>query len=190
MNHLFSDRKAAHAAAYLLLLGGGAMGLLKLMKLIYMAEKLSYARYGDPLVGDTAFSLKDGPILSAVYDRAKGNVPAGSAWAVLINARRRNEITLRNPSISIDDLGGLSDADVEVLDAIWRKFGKMTAGQLRAYTHGFPEWEDPLAKNVKRLKIKLEKLLMSVGYQPEEAVERQKELEREARTQELLCAEH
>lgn len=188
LKSLFDDRKATHAAAYLLLLGGGAMSILKLMKLVYMAEKLSYARYGDPLTGDTPFSLKDGPILSAVYDRAKGNVPEGSIWPRFVNPRRGNVISIASPECRIEKLASLSDADIEVIDAIWRKFGKMTAWELRNYTHNFPEWEDPMRRNVRRLSIKPDRLLGSVGFGPQEAAERQKELERQARMQETLSS--
>jgi len=184
---LFSDRKATHAAAYLLHRAGGSMTILKLMKLVYMAEKLSYHRHGDPLIGDEPFSLKDGPILSAVYDRAKGNLPEHSIWPTLIAPRVRNDVSLLDPQLNPDILGSLSDADVAVLDAIWRKFGKMTGAQLRDHTHKFPEWEDPIAKNVKRLTIKAEKLLMSVGFHADEAAEKHRELADQAKMQELLC---
>jgi uncharacterized phage-associated protein len=184
----FSDRKATHAAAYLLLLAGGRMSMLKLMKLIYMAEKLSYARFGDPLVGDDPYSLKDGPILSAVYDRAKGKAPKGSVWHEFISPRDRNEISLVARPLDIEDLGSLSEADIGVLEAVWRKFGRLTPWEVRNYTHEFPEWEDPASKKKNRLPIKPEKLLQSVGYTPEEAAQRQKELEHEARAQRMFCA--
>lgn len=36
---IFSERKAAEAAAFLLLKGGGGLELLKLMKLMYLAKQ-------------------------------------------------------------------------------------------------------------------------------------------------------
>ncbi len=38
---MFNERKAAQAAAYLLHKAGGKLPLLKLMKLMYLAERLS-----------------------------------------------------------------------------------------------------------------------------------------------------
>lgn len=185
---LFDDRKATHAAAYMLHLGGGSLGILKLMKLMYMAEKLSYHRYGEPLIGDEPYSLKDGPILSAVYDRAKGSVPPNSIWASLIKDRHGNEIALVDLANVLPALGSLSEADTSVMDAIWKKFGHMTGPQLRDYTHKFPEWENPLDKKVKRLSIRREKLLMSVGFSQEEAAELKKNLQEAAAIEAQFCA--
>lgn len=47
-------------------------------------------------------------------------------------AARRNELTL------------LSDADIDILDATWKKFGAMSGSQLRSFTHNHcAEWKDP-----------------------------------------------
>ncbi len=167
LSNLYSDRKAAHVAAYLLRLSGGSMSLLKLMKLVYMAEKYSYAKYGDPMIGDTPYSLKDGPLLEKVYDSAKGKTAENSVWNDYIAPREHNTIRLVNPQISVSDLGSLSDADVEILEKLWRKFGGMSPYEVRDYCHdNFPEWENPGAGSAK---ISIPKLLVGVGYNKQEA---------------------
>ena len=49
---LFDERKTAQAAALLLFKAGGRLPLLKLMKLIYLSERLPLQRYGDSITGD------------------------------------------------------------------------------------------------------------------------------------------
>jgi uncharacterized phage-associated protein len=44
----------------------------------------------------------------------------------------------------MDDLDELSEADLEILDLIWQRFGGMTRWQLVDFTHEhLPEWVDP-----------------------------------------------
>jgi hypothetical protein len=38
--------------------------VIKLIKLMYLAERLSLQRYGEPLTGDRLVSMPDGPVLS------------------------------------------------------------------------------------------------------------------------------
>ena len=46
------EEKAAQAAALFLLKAGGPMPHLKLMKLLYIADRESYRRRGSPITGD------------------------------------------------------------------------------------------------------------------------------------------
>ena len=46
---LFDEKKAAQAAAYFLLRAGGRLEVLKLMKLLYLAERRSFEKYGEPM---------------------------------------------------------------------------------------------------------------------------------------------
>ena len=52
------------------------------------------------------------------------------------------ELTLRNP-VAQKNLGELSEAEFDVLDAVWEEFGSLGRWELRDYTHiHCPEWED------------------------------------------------
>lgn len=81
---IFSERKAAEAAAFLLLKGGGGLELLKLMKLMYLAERESFKKYGESITGDAFVSMQHGPVLSGTYDFAK----AHSRVALAIGAKQ------------------------------------------------------------------------------------------------------
>jgi hypothetical protein len=69
MRARYREDKATQAAARLLKLRGGAMSHLKLIKLLYLAERASLVRLGRPLTDDSCASLPHGPVLSATLDR-------------------------------------------------------------------------------------------------------------------------
>lgn len=148
ITHMFDERKAAQAAAYLLHRAGGELELLKLMKLMYLAERRSFEAYGEPLTGDALVAMPHGPVLSAALDHANDFVPhAVGGWNHWISGRAGNRIGLRDPTMLHDpqiDLLQLSDSDLDVLAQVWDQFGGMTAWQIRNFTHDqLPEWKDP-----------------------------------------------
>jgi uncharacterized phage-associated protein len=146
-NPLFDDRRAAEAAAYLLFRAGGGLHIIKLMKLLYLAERLSLHRYGVPLTGDKASSMPHGPALSMTLELINGARPSSpGGWDSWISDRANHIVELSDPGMirSEDDLLRLSETDVEVLQETWEKFGHMERFALVNYTHdNLPEWRDP-----------------------------------------------
>lgn len=166
MNHkeLFDDKKAAQAAAYFLYKAGGRLPVLKLMKLMYLAERKSYEMFGYPITGDSMVSMDHGPVLSITYNNVNGMTANQHAWDDLIADRDGNDVALRDPSTirSDEDLRELSDSDVHALSLIWSEFGHMTKYEIRDYTHeDLPEWQNP---NGSSYPIKVEKLLDVLGF--------------------------
>src|SRR5262245_59190004 len=106
----FDERKAAAAAGYLLSLEGKRMNYMRLLKLLYLAERQSLATLGRPIIGDTPFSFDQGPVLSRVYDLIKANKPGGP-WGECIERDSRYEVRLK----AVPDLGALSDAEISLL---------------------------------------------------------------------------
>jgi uncharacterized phage-associated protein len=169
MSSLFDERKAAQVAAYFLIRAkqkGANVTLLKLMKLMYLAERLSYERFCFPIIGDALVSMPNGPVLSRILDLMNfGSSKDNGEWDSLIAEKAGRDMSLNgHESLTIDDLRELSESDIEVLDSIWGKFGKMSAIQLREYTHNSencPEWQDPDGSSVP---IQLETLFKKLGY--------------------------
>jgi uncharacterized phage-associated protein len=146
-NPLFDERRAAQAAAYLLFKAGGKLSVVKLMKLLYLAERLSLQRYGEPLTGDKAVSMPHGPVLSMTLELINGARPSSlNGWDSWISDRANHTVELADLSAirSADDLPRLSESDVEVLQETWERFGHMEQFALVNYTHdNIPEWHDP-----------------------------------------------
>ena len=69
---LFNEKRTAQAAAFMLHSAGGRLPLLKLMKLLYLAERESLRLFGEPISGDKLVSMPHGPVLSKTLDMMNG----------------------------------------------------------------------------------------------------------------------
>ena len=162
----YSEKRAAQTAAFFISRAGGTIELLKLMKLMYLAERESLARYGEPITGDVLVSMKHGPVLSKTLDHINGFTDSEEGgWESWINAREGHQLGLQPAHDPTDELTQLSDADMEILDSIWDSFGQYSKYTLRDITHQIcPEWEDP--GDTSQL-IPYSRVLNCVGYKPE-----------------------
>lgn len=169
---LFDERRTAQAAAFLLFRAGGTLPLIKLIKLLYLAERTSLQRYGEPITGDHLVSMPHGPVLSRTYEFINGLAPSvDDGWEAWISDRAHHDVSLRDASMirsPEDDLLRLSDSDLEVLDETWQQFGHWSKWRLRNYTHSdaCPEWEDPEESS---LPIRFKTLFSALGYSDVEA---------------------
>jgi uncharacterized phage-associated protein len=169
MSSLFDERKAAQVAAYFLICAakrGANVTLMKLMKLMYLAERLSYERFCFPIIGDALVSMPHGPVLFSTLDLMNfGSLKKNGEWDSLITEKAGRDMSLNgHENLTVDDLRELSESDIEVLGSIWEKFGRMSAIHLREYTHNYdncPEWQDPDGSSVP---IQLETLFQKLGY--------------------------
>lgn len=141
----FDERKAADAAAFLLQFHGGTMNHMRLIKLLYAAERESLNRFNRPIVGDRYVSMDHGPVVSRIYDLIKeqNEFPA---WAVLIERVPPTEVQLLTDELR---LGSLSGADIDVLKAVSKRYEGMDQFQIRDAMHReFGEWKDPSGSSV------------------------------------------
>lgn len=142
---MFKHRKVAQIAAVFAEKEGGAINLLKLIKLMYLADRQSFARHGLPISFDRYVSMNHGPVLSRTYDLINGDIEGsgGANWREWIGDRESHLVDVRK-EFSRNDLDELSDADLEIIEDVWKNFGSMSQWELRDYTHQHcSEWEDP-----------------------------------------------
>lgn len=166
---MFDERKVAQMAAFLLAKGGGKMSHLKLMKLLYLSDRESMARYGMPISGDRIVSMPHGPVLSMTLNLTNGDVEsAPGGWESLISDKENHELSLKKP-VDVNELDELSPADLEVLESVWNQFGGMDRWTIRDYTHDHcPEWHDPHGSS---LPIPYERIFRALGRPEAEARE-------------------
>lgn len=168
---LFDEKKAAQAAAFFLHKAGGTLPLLKLIKLLYLAERLSMQKFGDTITGDEFVSMPHGPVLSITYDHSNGNLrSAPGGWSSWIADREGHAVGLKDPSMirsPEEDLLALSETDLECLYETWGQFGHWERFKLVEYTHSdaCPEWEDPMGSS---RPIPYVRVLKAVGYNDEQ----------------------
>lgn len=167
---MFNEQKAAQIAAWFLAQAGGAMPHLKLMKLMYLADREAMLEHGFPMTGDHFVSMPHGPVLSNTLSHMNDEAPTSpDGWDSWIGDKANHEVALvRNASA--EDLDYLSRADLGVLAAIWAKFGHMTKYQIRDYTHdsrNCPEWRDPKGSSYP---IHYKTIFEALGFDAELAV--------------------
>ena len=161
MDFFFDERKAAQAASLLLERHDGRMPYIKLIKLLYLADREALIETGLPITGDRFVSMKYGPVLSHVLDLIKEPNPAeDSVWHSYI-AREGYDAVLVGPPASDQ----LSEYDEDVLRSIFDSCGHEKWPDVVTRTHALPEWTDP-GGSVSQ--IEPEDILRFAGFSDEE----------------------
>jgi uncharacterized phage-associated protein len=137
----FNERKATQAAARLLELRGGRMSYLKLIKLLYLADRQALLQWGRPITTDRYFSMDRGPVLSRILELASdGQDPSAPCiWARHIGAPENFEVRLQ-AAAGTDEL---SEAELALLDEVFAEHGSKSRWELVDLTHKLPERKDP-----------------------------------------------
>lgn len=175
---LYSAAKVVQMAAIFTQKQGGRINVLKLTKLLYLADREAVAKHGRPISYDRPVSMPHGPVLSCTLDLLNGFAggPAGAQWEEWVSCRSNYDVSV-NRLFSRADLDELSDADLEVLEGVWRKFGHMDRWTLSEWTHEHcSEWQDPHGSSKP---IEEVSRLIAVGIAAKEAQELADEVEAE-----------
>ena len=182
---MFNERRVAQMAAYLLSRQKGRMNYLKLMKLLYLADRESMKRHGLPISGDRFVSMDHGPVLSQTFNLVKGAVRfAEHGWNYWIADRADYDVSLKR-KVHRESLDELSEANLEVLGDVYAKFGKMDQWKLVDYTHRYcREWEDPKGSSTP---IDYESIFKALGRTPAQARKLGERIERQRRVDRLFA---
>lgn len=163
---MFDELKTAQAAAYLVAKEGGKMSHLKLMKLLYLADRESYKVFNTSITGDSYCSMPYGPVLSTTLNLINGYVRFDKNWNKWISDKADHcvgsDYSIANDP-DLDDLDELSRNDISILTEIYEKFGGYNQWELVDYTHdpiNIPEWKDPQGSS---MPIHLDTLLTYLG---------------------------
>lgn len=163
---IFTEQKIAQMAAFFLIRRGGRMSYLKLLKLLYLADRESMSRYGESMSADNHYSMPHGPVLSQTLNLITGQTDS-PAWRDMIYPCENHEVALTHADFTPEELDQLSTADIEILDEVWQQFGHMKRFELVEYTHEhLPEWVDPRGSS---RPINPRATFAALGYNPEQA---------------------
>jgi uncharacterized phage-associated protein len=131
----FDFDRSLQAAAYLLHLEEGRMPYIRLLRLLYVAERELLAEAAMPLTGDLYKAMPQGPILGHVHDLIRGNGARSIEWERCIR-RAGYSVKLvedpgrgKLPGVVLDKLGEVS--------ARYSETGQWEASDL---ARDFPEW--------------------------------------------------
>ena len=137
-----NEIKTTQDAALFLKLNGGKMNYMKLIKLMYLADREALSRWERPLTGDSYFSMKNGPILSNVLDWISyGERPDEKLyWCRHISNPSRYNISLKKDPGQDE----LSKREIKLIEEIYEKYKKFNQWEMVDICHKIlPEWENP-----------------------------------------------
>ncbi len=138
----FDESKATEATALFLRLRGGRMHYMKLIKLLYLADREALLRWGVPITTDTYVSMDHGPVVSTIYDLIRQKIE-GPIWRQYISAPmgdNEKEVEL----IGNPKRARLSRAEEQLIREIFGRYGRWNRYALRDYVmHQLGEWRDP-----------------------------------------------
>ena len=171
---MYCERTATHMIVFFLdknRASGEKMSIMKLIKLLYLSERECIGTYGETICDDQMFSLPRGPVLSHTYDLLAGKTkPTQEDWLEWIDSANTFDIKIKdNKPVMRKNLGRLSQADRDIMQSVWNRFGSMTAEQLSDYTHNpekIPEWQDPHGSSIP---IEYEDIFKAYGCNEKEA---------------------
>lgn len=139
----FNTRKAAQIVAFFAREQGGTINVLKLAKLIYIADRKNMEKYDFSISGDVFVSMDHGPVNSITLNCINGLEDNRAGWDEFVSDRAGHVVALAR-NVTDKDLDELSHAELETLHEVWRAFGSMSKYEIRDWTHeNCPEWEDP-----------------------------------------------
>jgi uncharacterized phage-associated protein len=159
----FRSRKAAQICAYFALKSDGLIEKLKLIKLVYLSERKMLAETHHPMLFDELFSLPHGPICSSTLNGIDGEIHS-EVWDDFV--AHNGNIVVAMKKFARPAFDEISEAEIETLDAIWKEFGRMTASQIRNWTH---ENCREYTETTGRIPIAYRDVLLAVGESEAEA---------------------
>jgi len=137
MSAHFNFLKTLQASAVLLESERGRqMSYLRLLKLLYLAERALLATTAIPLTGDNPVAMKKGPVLSQAYATIKGETSRSGEWETFIHREGRHVELIKDPG-----RGKLSKREIRKLQELSEQFRFVDDWSLVEETHKLPEWK-------------------------------------------------
>ena len=158
MAYRFNLAKTIEAVGILLREAPGeCMTRIRLLKLLYIADREYLRRTGRPITGDRVAAMEHGPVLSNVYDCIKGECWELAAWEKFFVSEGIVVRMKEHPGV-----GELSRLEMDTLLTVSRDRTDKDEWEIVEETHRFPEWvrNDP---GTSSRPIPFEDILEAVG---------------------------
>lgn len=160
MTRRLDVEKAIQAVGVLLRREGKKATRLRILKLLYIADRMSLEESGSPIIGSKVVAMKHGPLHSEVLDLISGSHSEEPRWSQFFSNEGRNMVLSDEPSV-----GQLSRHEIAILNKVVDDRLSDTDWEIVDETHGFQEWltnyPNPL-ENTSR-PISLDSLIEAVG---------------------------
>ncbi len=140
--YIFDYKKATQAINYLAnKYPSGTVGKMKVIKLIWAADRYHLRKYGRPIIGDDYVAMQYGPVGSSTKDIAGKNSFLDEKEKRYANYYLDGPIGNNIKSLRKPDLDVFSETDLEALDFSYTNFGNKTPTELVDISHQYPEWK-------------------------------------------------
>jgi uncharacterized phage-associated protein len=142
ISYNFQIRKIVQIVNFLLKLNNYRLNYTKLIKLLYLADRESLNRWDETISNDKYVNMKNGPVLSKVYDLIKGcnfrdNIQI--LWDSYFFKDNYDLVSHIKDDLSTDEL---SDREKELLQEIDGQYKSYRYGRMIDIAHELPEWKE------------------------------------------------
>jgi uncharacterized phage-associated protein len=159
MDFRFDFDRTVQAAAVLLEYDRARrLSYLRLLKLLYVADRETLLEKGRPITGDRAVARKLGPVLSHVYDLVRGQSAHAGEWDHYVHTDGYQVELVNDPG-----RGRLSPYDANKLREVSDRYRNLDDWQLCEVTHGYGEWAQHYAGGDSSSPIPWEDVLAAAG---------------------------
>lgn len=134
---MYREDKTTQMAARLLQLADGRMPFVKLLRLLYLADKQMLLRWGKPITYDRWIAMSFGPVLSATYDLIK-RAEELSYWSSHLRTEGCDVVLQSDPGSDT-----LSRAEERIIDDVFTEYGRRDEWEIAVKLPPLPEWEEP-----------------------------------------------
>ncbi|MGA2231700.1 MAG: Panacea domain-containing protein [Tepidisphaeraceae bacterium] len=111
------------------------MSRLRLLKLLYIADRESLTERARPITGDRPVAMDHGPVLTNTYGLIKGEDYLAPEWEKYVVREGRDAVLASDPGV-----GDLSRYEIAKLRDVTRKFQDRDDWDVAEFTHTFAEW--------------------------------------------------
>jgi uncharacterized phage-associated protein len=112
------------------------MNYMRLLKLLYLADRESLSETGRPITGGPVTAMERGPVLEEVYLLIRGQHREMPLWDSFFQKDRYDLVLVCDP-----DVGKLSKYEISKLQEIAKRHEDMDEWDLVQFTHDLPEWK-------------------------------------------------
>lgn len=137
--------------------GVRSMNSMRLLKLLYIADREALRRTGRPIVGGPVLAMERGPLPEEVYDLIRGRHRQMPLWDEYLRTSHFNVQMVKDP-----DVGQLSRYEIETLQETACRHADDDEWDLSRLTREFPEWKKNYVSTESR-PISLVDVLEAVG---------------------------
>ena len=116
----------------------GPVDKLKLMKLLYLADRCHFISDGYSITGDIPYAMKHGPVLSRTLDALDGDFHG-------VHDKLFPYVHIENYTVSLiccPPTQVLSQPELETINHVITVFGDKSTSALVKFTHDLGEWID------------------------------------------------